>query len=460
MAGKVIKQLRDFPSVEELLQSGKLVGAVSSVPRPVAADVVKEVVADVKSEFKRRGAAISLTEIHNKIRDRIRSYRRREISRVINATGIVVHTNLGRAPLSESIFDAVKTTVVGYGNIEYDLQSGSRGKRGPSCEAYLARLSGAENATVVNNCAAALLIILNTFANRKKVIISRGELVQIGGGFRIPDILKKSGARLCEVGTTNITNLSDYADAIDDKTALILRVHQSNFIQRGFTDQVKLKPLVALGRKHGVPVVNDLGSGVFVSTRKLLGYNEPTVQQSVRDGADLTCFSGDKMLGGCQAGLIVGSDEHIKKIRKNALFRTLRVDKIVFSMLEKMLAFYLNDDWMTNIKVWSILSLSESELYRRGKDLLKKLGNPRGISVEATGAYVGGGALPESSIPSVSIVFSPQFNATTLLKKFRDMPVPIIGRIDDDRLILDLKAVDETDLPYLTDAISSVLDEA
>ncbi len=460
MAGKIIKQLRDFPAVEELLQSGSLAKSVSSVPRPLAAEIVKEVVAEFKNEFSKGGTRVTLSAICNRIKDRIKYYRLQEISRVINATGIVVHTNLGRAPLSESIFDAVKKTVVGYGNIEFDLQSGTRGKRGESCESYLARLSGAESATVVNNCAAALLIILNTFANKKKVIISRGELVQIGGGFRIPDILRKSGARLCEVGTTNITNLSDYGDAIDDKTALILRVHQSNFIQRGFTDQVKLKALVALGRKQGVPVVNDLGSGVFVPTRKLLGYDEPTVQQSVRDGADLTCFSGDKMLGGCQAGLIVGANEHIKKIKKNALFRTMRVDKIVFAMLEKMLAFYLNDEWTTKIKVWSILSLNESDLYRRGKELLKKLGSPAGISVEATSAYVGGGALPESSIPSVAIVFSPEFNATALLKKFRDMPVPIIGRIDDDRLILDLKAIDESDLPYLRDAISSVLDKA
>jgi L-seryl-tRNA(Ser) seleniumtransferase len=449
--------MRDFPSVEELLQSRTLAKTVVSVPRPIASEVVKEVIADLKGEFKQGDTSITLTTVEREIRRRIGAFRLREISRVINATGIVGHTNLGRAPLSESIFEAIKKTVVGYGNVEFDLLTGSRGKRGHACEAYLARLSAAESATVVNNCAAALLVILNTFANRKKVIISRGELVQIGGGFRIPDILKKSGARLCEVGTTNITDLADYRSAIDDKTGLILRVHQSNFVQRGFTNQVALKALVSLGREHGVAVINDLGSGVFVPTRPVLGYAEPTVQQSVRDGADLTCFSGDKMLGGCQAGLIVGREALIKKIKSNALFRTVRVDKIVLSMLEKMFACYLDGAWESQIKIWSILSTGESELYRRGKTLVKELGNPQGVSVEATRAYVGGGALPEASIPSVGIVFSSAYAAAGLLKKLRELSLPVIGRVEGERLILDLKAIDKSDLEYLRQAIAGLL---
>lgn len=457
MADKRIKQLRDFPSVEQLLQSKKLASAISSIPRPLVSEIVKQVIADLKKSFKAGQTNVTEDTIIKEVKERVALGKLGEISRVINATGIVVHTNLGRAPLSESIFDAVKKTVVGYGNVEFDLKSGLRGSRGEACEQYLAQLSGAESATVVNNCAAALLVILNTLANRKKVIISRGELVQIGGGFRIPDILSKSGGKLCEIGTTNITSLEDYEDAIDDKVGLILRVHQSNFIQRGFTDQVKLKPLVALGKKHNVPVVNDLGSGVFISTRDLLGYAEPTVQQSVRDGADVTCFSGDKMLGGCQAGLIVGRKDFVAKIKRNALFRTVRVDKIVFSILEKMLAYYLNGEWADEIKVWSLLSVSESELYRRGKALLKKAGNPSGISVEATGAYVGGGALPEATIPSVGIVFSSDYKATELLRKFRELTVSIIGRIDEDRFILDLKAVDEADLKHVQKAIESVV---
>ncbi len=443
--------------MEELLQSKSLSNALASVPRPLVAEIVKTVIADFKKEFKKGREGLSEGDVIDEIRRRVRELKLAEISRVINATGIIVHTNLGRAPLSESIFEAVRKTVVGYGNIEFDLHTGSRGSRGVACEKYLAELSGAEAGTVVNNCAAALLVTLNTLANRRKVVISRGELVQIGGGFRIPDILKKSGARLCEVGTTNITSVEDYAGSIDDRTGLILRVHQSNFIQRGFTDQVPLKQLVALGRKFKIPVVNDLGSGVFVSTRDVLGYSEPTVQQSVRDGADITCFSGDKMLGGCQAGLIVGRRDLVAQIKRNALFRTIRVDKIVFSILEKMLAYYLNGEWSSQIKLWSMLSVSETELYRRARRLVKELGNPDGISVEATGAYIGGGALPESSIPSVAIVFSPDHKATVLMKKFRQMSIPVIGRIDGDRLILDIKAVDEADLDYLRDAIAKVL---
>jgi len=458
MAEKVIRQLRDFPSVEEVLQSKKLAPWVEVIPRPVVAEIVKAVIADLKGQFRSSKKPIPLSDVTRNIVNAIELVKKSEISRVINATGIVVHTNLGRAPLSEDLFNAVRATVTGYGNVEFDLRTGKRGGRGAACEEYLARLSGAEGATVVNNCAAALLVILNTLANRKKVVISRGELVQIGGGFRIPDILKKSGAKLCEIGTTNITTLADYEKNIDDKTGLILRVHQSNFVQTGFTEQVDLKELVALGRKRGVPLVNDLGSGVFLGTREILGYAEPTVQQSVRSGADVTCFSGDKMLGGCQAGLIVGRVDIIDRIKRNALFRTVRVDKIVFAMLERLLAAYLNGEAVTRINLWSMLSVSAAELYRRGKALLKGLGNPPGLSVEATRAYVGGGALPQASIPSVGIVFSPKFSATKLMRQLREMTMPVIGRIDEDRLILDLKAVDENDLAYLEKAIGQVLD--
>ena len=244
---------------------------------------------------------------------------------------------------------------------------------------------------------------------------------------------------------------------IDERTALILKVHQSNFVQRGFTEEVSLKELVAIGKKHNLPVVNDLGSGVFIPTRDILGYSEPTVQQSVRDGATVTCFSGDKMLGGGQAGLIMGEANYIKKIKRNPLFRVLRVDKIVFSMLERLLSYYLDGNWQSEIKLWSVLSMAESVLYSRGKAILKNLGNPTGLSVEATKGYVGGGALPESHIPSVGICFSRDYKPTALVRKFRDMNPPIIGRIDDERFILDLRAVDEADLSLLEESIRSAI---
>ena len=458
MAKDLISSLRDFPSVEELLQLPQLQPAISALPRPVASEVVKRQVAEAKDALKSSGKTLTRDQLVERIHGSLKREKRREVSRVINATGIIVHTNLGRAPLSESIFTEIMKTVVGYGNIEFDIDRGVRGKRGIACESYLAMLSGAEAATVVNNCAAALFVSLNTLANRKKVLISRGELVQIGGGFRIPDILKRSGAKLCEVGTTNITSVTDYENAIDDSTALILKVHKSNFVQAGFTEEAPLKDLVALGKRHNIPVLNDLGSGVFFPTRKVLGYSEPTVQQSVKAGATVTTFSGDKMLGGVQAGLIVGSSAYIAKIKKNPIFRTIRADKIVFSILERLLTIYLNGTHETDIKVWSLLSVPVSELYQRGKDILETLNKPLGISVEATQVYVGGGALPQSAIPSVGIVFSHPYKANTLMKRFRELQPPIIGRIEEDRFILDLKAVDESDIELLVQGIRAIIE--
>jgi len=457
MAKTEITNLRDFPSVEELLQSPRIQSTARSLPRPVVALIVKEAVSVCKRRVKEKTGVVTIEKLFGEINTRLAHAGREEIQRVINAAGIVVHTNLGRAPLSEALFDAIKDKVIGYSSVEFDLKRGSRGKRGVACEHYLATLSGAESATVVNNCAAALFVILNSLANRRKVVISRGELVQIGGGFRIPDILKRSGARLSEIGATNVTTTADYENAIDDKTAMILKVHKSNFVQAGFTEEVPLKELVSIGKKYEVPVVNDLGSGVFVQTKEILGYNEPTVQQSVRAGADLTCFSGDKMLGGVQAGLIVGRADFIVKIKKNPLFRTIRVDKVVLSILERLLAVYLDGSYKTEIKLWSVLSTPITTLKKRGAAILKNLGNPSGISLEATQAFVGGGALPESEIPSIGLVFSSDFRPEKLARQFRMYDPAIVGRIENERFVLDLKAIDPAEIDILTDAVRHVI---
>ncbi len=457
MAERMIASPRDFPAIEELLQSPELADLIGVLPRPLAAMIVKQVVADGKQKLKQQSQPLSYRAFLETITTRLKTEIERKISRVINASGIVVHTNLGRAPLSETIFEEIKRTVVGYGNIEFDIASGKRGRRGEACESYLALLSGAEAGTVVNNGAAALFVILNTLAKRKKVLISRGELVQIGGGFRIPDILKRSGAKLCEVGTTNITSVADYEKEIDSQTGLILKVHKSNFIQAGFTQEAPLADLVALGREHDVPVVNDLGSGVFIPTIKTLGYREATVQESVRAGASLTCFSGDKMLGGGQAGLIVGRRDMVAKVKKNPIFRTVRVDKIVFAILEKLLAIYLNGTHETDIKLWQIFSTPVSELRRRALGIQEQLGGRKDLTVENTTVYVGGGALPEQAIPSVGLVFSTDHEAEKLMKAFRTLRPPIIGRIDKERFILDLKTVDTADLDYLVSAIRKII---
>ncbi|HWR82407.1 MAG TPA: L-seryl-tRNA(Sec) selenium transferase [Candidatus Deferrimicrobium sp.] len=459
MAKAIISQPRDFPAIEELLEATALKEDLSAVPRPLAAQLVREVVAQNKARLLAGRTSVTLDELYDEIRRTVATAAGDRMTRVINATGIIVHTNLGRAPLSRTLFEEVKDTVCGYSNVEFDLSSGGRGRRGGACERYLALLAGSESATIVNNCAAALFLILNTLANRKAVLISRGELVQIGGGFRIPDILKKSGAKLCEVGTTNVTTLADYEKNLNENTTLILKVHKSNFIQAGFTEEVPLRNLTALGSAHDVLIVNDLGSGALTATEDQLGAAEPTVQQSVRDGADLTCFSGDKLLGGVQAGLIVGRTKLIDGIKRNPLFRTFRVDKIAFAMLERVLASCLNGTHQHDVELWRILSVPESELYQRGKEMAHALGSPPELSVEATQAYVGGGALPEKGLPSAAIVFHKPFKATALMQWFRSMRPPIIGRIENERFMLDLKAVAIEDLPLVQSSIKKVLEE-
>ncbi|MEE8149848.1 MAG: L-seryl-tRNA(Sec) selenium transferase, partial [candidate division Zixibacteria bacterium] len=410
-----------------------------------------------KQEFKTNKRVLTLSGLNKMIIGNIKARSKKEVCRVINATGIPLHTNLGRAPLGESVLKDIQESLSGYSNLEFDLETGNRGKRGEACEQYLAQLSGAESAAVVNNCAAALFIILNTFALRRNVILSRGEMVQIGGGFRIPEILKRSGAKLTEIGATNITTADDYSQAIDKASKIILKVHRSNFQLSGFTKEVSAKELSQIARQYDLILVNDLGSGALFPTKKLFGHNEPTVQQSVRDGAHLTCFSGDKMLGGVQAGLIVGKKEFIDKIKSNPLFRTVRVDKITFVILEKLFKTYLDSSYQENIKIWQLFSVTESELYNRAKLIIKRLGNPVGLSAEATSTFLGGGGMPETELPSVGLIFSPDYPASKLLKKLRSMNPPVIARIESDRLIVDLKAVDKSELDILTKSLQQIL---
>ncbi|MCH7690115.1 MAG: L-seryl-tRNA(Sec) selenium transferase [candidate division Zixibacteria bacterium] len=457
MAGQEIKKLSDFPAVEKLLQSKSLALQIKKLPRPVATSVIQATIRQAKQEFKTNKRVLTLSGLNKMIIGNLKAKSKKEVCRVINATGIPLHTNLGRAPLGESVLKDIRESLAGYSNLEFDLETGNRGKRGEACEQYLAQLSGAESAAVVNNCAAALFIILNTFALRKNVILSRGEMVQIGGGFRIPEILKRSGAKLTEIGATNITTADDYSQAIDKASKVILKVHRSNFQLSGFTKEVSAKELAQIARQNELILVNDLGSGALFPTKKLFGHNEPTVQQSVRDGAHLTCFSGDKMPGGVQAGLIVGKKELIDKIKNNPLFRAVRVDKITFLILEKLFKTYLDNTYQENIKIWQLLAVTESELYSRAKSIIKQLGNPAGLSAEVTSAFLGGGGMPETELPSAGLIFSPDYPASKLLKKLRSMNPPVIARIENDKLIVDLKAVDRSELDLLTKSLQQIL---
>jgi len=453
----LIKTKRDIPSVEILTSEIDIASAANKLARPLTVEIVRSKVEQIKNRLGSEIDAIAYEDLIAEIISEIRIVLTNKIGRVINGTGILVHTNLGRAPLSLELFDDIKDHITGYGNLEYNAVSGRRGKRGELAEKYLSLVSGAEAGTIVNNNAAALFIILNTFANRRKVLISRGELVQIGGGFRIPDIIKKSGARLVEIGTTNITTFDDYKKALEGNPALILKVHKSNFTVAGFTEEVSLKALVDLGKQFNLPVINDLGSGVLVDTSDVAGMKEPTVQASVKDGADLTCFSGDKLLGGVQSGLIVGCGEMVGRIKKNPIFRTIRVDKIVFSAVEELLKYYLDDSWRENIKLWRLAHIGESVLYERGQELLKKIDAGEKISLEASQGAVGGGSLPEIPLPSAALVFHCKLTPQKIATLFRKNQPPVIGRISNNRFMIDLKAIDEDTLEILPDIIKNII---
>lgn len=457
MAQDMISQPRDFPAVEELLQDKSLEEITRQLPRPLCVSIVRDTIEEAKKRLTQDAKPIPRESLMATIADQLVAARRSRINRVINATGILIHTNLGRAPLSPGALAALRESLAGYNNLEFSLETGERGSRGESCEQYLAMIAEAEAAVVVNNCAAALFLILNTFANRKPVVISRGELVQIGGGFRIPDILRRSGARLIEIGTSNITSLADYEAAIDGSTGLILKVHKSNFAVSGFTDEVSLKAVADLGRSHSIMVVHDLGSGLVVPTADLLGHPEASVQQSVRDGATLTCFSADKMLGGPQAGVVVGRADEIDRLKKNPLFRTVRADKIIFALLEQTACAYLDGRWKNDILLWRLAATPVDQLRTRAEAIITRAGNPLGVTVVSSEAFMGGGSLPDQPLASVAIRFDRARDARKLIRKFRELTPPVIGRIAGDAFHLDLKAIDSSEDQLLSAAIAAVV---
>ncbi len=458
MKNMIIKSRRDIPSVEVLASDEKISMAGALLPRPMIVEIIRGEVEILKQQFENTPGEVNYAIFQNRILAQIARESRKTIGRVINGTGILVHTNLGRSPLSDRLFDKIKSQNTGYDNLEFDVTSGKRGRRGEMAERYLTILSESEAACIVNNNAAAIFLILNTVAFKKKVVISRGELVQIGGGFRIPDIIKKSGAKLIEVGTTNNTTINDYKAALESNLVVILKVHQSNFSMSGFTESVDLKSLTTLGRNYNSPVINDLGSGVFIDTTPYAGQREPTVQDSVRDGADLTCFSGDKLLGGVQAGLIVGRKDLIDELKRNPVYRALRVDKIVFSALEEMLKYYLDGSWKENIKLWLLAGRPESEMYEKGRALLRKIDAGDKVLLEGSQGEMGGGSLPNVSMPSVALVFRSKHSPKKVASIFLSANPPVVGRITKDSFIIDLKAIDDSDAETLAGIIINLKD--
>jgi len=356
---------------------------------------------------------------------------------VINATGVILHTNLGRAPLSDATIRAMDAVSRGYSNLEYDLEKGQRGSRLVHAESILQKLTGAESAIIVNNNASAVLLVLSALGNKKRVIISRSQLVEIGGGFRIPDVMKQSGAKLVEVGTTNKIRLQDYETALLEKSVVIMHVHPSNFKIIGFTEEPQLKEVVDLAHKASVFVVDDLGSGALIDTAKYGLMHEPTIQESIAAGVDVVCFSGDKLLGGPQAGLIVGKKELIDKIKKHPLARAVRADKVCLAGVTATLLHYLKDQAEREIPVLKMMSITPKQIKGRVEAWINELGRGTVVEGEST---VGGGSLPGESFPTFLLSLSVK-SPDRFMKKLREQNPPIIARTMNDKVLLDPRTV-------------------
>jgi L-seryl-tRNA(Ser) seleniumtransferase len=429
-------RLRAIPSVDRILQSLGETG----LPAPVVVHTVRRYLQSLRSEKAIPGADAIVAGIRASLK-RLAASR---ITPVINATGILVHTNLGRAPLAEDGIRALTSIGANYSTLEFSLADGGRGGRAGYLEHALAVLCGADAATVVNNNAAALVLILDHFcqADGAEVVISRGELLQIGGGFRIPELLEARGARLREVGTTNQTSVSDYARAITRDTALIMKVHRSNFFMDGFVDSPSTEELAALARKKRVPFVEDLGSGAMVRTETVDGVeHEPTPAEVLKRGVDLVCFSGDKLFGGPQAGLIAGRKKMIDALKRAPLFRALRCDKLILSALESTVDAYLRGE--TNMPVLAMMRAASSELRVRAERIVAALdGRPLRLRVGTGHAQIGGGTLPRSVLPSVTIEVShPTLGAQALAAALREQPEPVIAYVGRGAVRLDLRTI-------------------
>jgi L-seryl-tRNA(Ser) seleniumtransferase len=443
--------LRALPSVDELLRSPELRELVAREGHAAVADAAREVLARLRDEVQADSLdSSSLKLARGGINEAIERELRRRVAYslrpVINATGVILHTNLGRAPLGAAIIDHIREVATTYSNLEFDVDAGERGKRDVHIQRLFASLFGdaTERSTVVvNNNAAAVLLTLNSLAEGGEVIASRGELVEIGGSFRIPDVMAKSGAVLREIGTTNRTRIADYERAINERTRLLLRVHRSNFEIVGFTEQPSLVDLTALGRKHNIPVVEDLGSGALFDLRALGIHGETTVAESLAAGVDVVTYSGDKLLGGPQAGLVTGRTELVSRIRSNPLFRALRVDKLTYAALEATLLAYVRKDY-DGVPALRFMTTPVDELRRRAGVIVEKLSSEKRLKCElvATESLIGGGAAPAAILPSFAVAVSTSAqSADELATALRRSVHTIIGRVEDGRVLLDLRTV-------------------
>ncbi len=461
------EHLRSIPKVDECLAALEGDVAGSGTPASVVKAAVREVLAEVRQAILAGEQvvpdALDIDALLPRFLARIHHRQRPRLRRIINATGVIIHTNLGRSVLPRSAMDAIFEAGSRYSNLEFDLESGRRGSRYSLVEELLCELTGAQSALVVNNNAAAVLIVLETLAKGREVVVSRGQLVEIGGSFRIPDVMARSGARLVEVGATNRTHLRDYENAIGEETGLLLKVHCSNYRIIGFTSQVSNEDLVALGRRRGLPVMEDLGSGCFVDLSRFGLMKEPTVQEVVASGVDVVTFSGDKLLGGPQAGIILGSRELVDRIKKNPLNRALRIDKFTLAGLESILRLYRDPEHVTEtIPTLAMIATPVTVVDRRARRLLRRLrriaADTCEFSLADTVARVGGGAMPEQNLPSRAVTMIPaRLSINRLEELLRHEEVPVIGRIEDERFLLDMRTVADDEVVLLADTLARVL---
>ncbi len=405
--------------------------------RPLTLEAVRTVLQDVRRQFTEAGEVPAEAGLLARIEQRLQNWTMPTLRPVLNASGVVLHTNLGRAPLSQAALRAISLVSMGYSNLEYDLETGRRGSRAVHAEALLQRITGAEAALVVNNNAAAVLLALITLARRRVVVVARSQLVEIGGGFRVPDIMKQSGARLLEVGTTNRVHVSDLENALEANPALFLRAHRSNFAILGFTSEPTLEEMAGVAHKAGIPLIDDLGSGSLLDTARYGLGHEPTVQESLAAGADLVCFSGDKLLGGPQAGILAGRAEIVAKCKKHPLARALRADKLCLAALSATLLHYLKDEAEQAIPVWRMISATTESLRERAQEWAARLGQGEVIAGEST---VGGGSLPGETLPTYLLALSVK-NPNRLLSRLRQSVPPVIARLADERLVCDARTI-------------------
>ncbi len=464
--------LRQLPSVDALAQVCQEGNGGRQAPRPLLLEAVRGVIEHKRHQIL---AATTAEELHTialehealitEVERRLASLQQPNLRRVINATGVILHTNLGRALLSQAAVENVALLASHYSNLEYDLERGERGERYVAVVDLLRKLTGAEDALVVNNNAAAVFLALQSLALGREVIVSRGELIEIGGSFRIPDIMRSSGALLCEVGTTNKTHLVDYDRAITERTALLLKVHTSNYRILGFTESVPGEVLVRLGWERQLPVMEDLGSGNLIDLTPYGLEPEPTVPDVVRVGVDVVTFSGDKLLGGPQAGIIVGKQRHIATLKRHPLTRVVRIDKMTLASLEATLRLYLDPPAaLREIPTLRMLTASVREVERRGRRLLGRLrGTLRGswsIALQADVSEVGAGALPLAKIPTRTVVVrSDRRSAAEIERAFRRHDPPVLGRIQQDTFILDMRTVQDHEVPELVRAFQTMCHE-